>query len=105
MNDKVVLIGDALAGFRPHTVASTSQAAFNVMSLVDWLDGPIDRKQFIKQVMQYARQIQARGVQIGDRSQYETLPIEEYIKDRNMMSTKRTDVVWEDWTLEGLDDI
>jgi len=30
MNDKVVLVGDALAGFRPHTVASTSQAAFDV---------------------------------------------------------------------------
>jgi 2-polyprenyl-6-methoxyphenol hydroxylase-like FAD-dependent oxidoreductase len=35
MGDKVVLLGDALAGFRPHTVASTSQAAFNVMSLVN----------------------------------------------------------------------
>lgn len=55
MSDKVVLVGDALAGFRPHTVASTSQAAFDVMSVADWLDGKIDRTQFVKQVMQYAR--------------------------------------------------
>lgn len=55
LNDKVVLIGDALAGFRPHTVASTSQAAYDVMGLVDWLDGKIDRQQYVKQTMQFAR--------------------------------------------------
>ena len=55
MRDKLALVGDALAGFRPHTVASTSQAAFDVMALVDWLDGKIDRKQFVKQTMQFAR--------------------------------------------------
>jgi 2-polyprenyl-6-methoxyphenol hydroxylase-like FAD-dependent oxidoreductase len=55
MNDKVVLIGDALAGFRPHTVASTSQAAYDVMCLVDWLDGKSSRDEFVASVMQYAR--------------------------------------------------
>lgn len=105
MGDKVVLIGDALAGFRPHTVASTSQAAFNVMSLVDWLDGKIDRKQFVKQTMQFAREIQAMGVRIGDRSQFEKLPVEEYIADRNFASIKRTDREYGEWTLEGLDEI
>ena len=55
MNDKVVFIGDSLAGFRPHTVASTSQAAFDVMGLADWLDGTISRDQYVKQTMQYAR--------------------------------------------------
>ena len=105
MGDKVVLIGDALAGFRPHTVASTSQAAFNVMTLVEWLDGVIERGEFVKRVMQYAREIQSRGVRIGDRSQYESLPVEEYVKDRNMMSVKRTDEVWPEWTLDGLDQI
>ena len=55
MNDKLVLIGDALAGFRPHTVASTSQAAFDVMGLVDWLDGQISRKEYVAQSMKYAR--------------------------------------------------
>jgi 2-polyprenyl-6-methoxyphenol hydroxylase-like FAD-dependent oxidoreductase len=82
MGDKIVFVGDALFGMRPHTVASTSQAAFDVMSLVDWMDGTIDRKQFVSQVMQYGRLIQSRGIQIGDRSQFETLPIEDYIEDR-----------------------
>jgi 2-polyprenyl-6-methoxyphenol hydroxylase-like FAD-dependent oxidoreductase len=105
MGDKVVLVGDALAGFRPHTVASTSQAAFNVMSLVDWLDGNIDRQQYVRQVMEYARLIQSRGVQMGDRSQFETLPVEEYIKDRNVASTKRWEDEYPEWTRQGLEQI
>ncbi len=55
MGDKVVFIGDSLAGFRPHTVASTSQAAYDVMCVADWQDGTIDRKEFVSRVMQYAR--------------------------------------------------
>ena len=105
MGDKIVLIGDALAGFRPHTVASTSQAAFDVMGLAEWLDGTISRDQYVKQTMQFARLIQSRGVYIGNRSQYETLPIEEYIDDRNMMSIKRQDLEYPEWTLKGLDKV
>lgn len=105
LNDKVVLVGDALAGFRPHTVASTSQAAFDVMSLVDWMDGNIDRKQFVKQTMQFARTIQDMGVKIGDRSQFEKLAIDEYIKDRNFASIPRQDRQYPEWTLEGLDKV
>lgn len=103
LGDKVVLIGDALAGFRPHTVASTSQAAFNVMSLADWLEGKIDRCQFVKQTMQFAREIQDMGVRIGNRSQFESLDIREYIADRNFASIKREDRRYPEWTLEGLD--
>jgi hypothetical protein len=55
--------------------------------------------------MQYARTIQERGVKMGNRSQFETLPIEEYIKDRNLASTKRSDEVYEAWTLEGLEKV
>jgi hypothetical protein len=105
MSDKVVLIGDALAGFRPHTVASTSQAAFDSMCLVDWLDGMISRKDFVKKTMQFAREIQGMGVRIGNRSQFESLPVEEYIKDRNFASIKREDREYQAWTLVGLDDI
>ncbi|KAK5678256.1 hypothetical protein LTS10_009426 [Elasticomyces elasticus] len=105
MGDKVVLIGDSLANFRPHTVASTSQAAFDVMCLVDWLNGKIDRKDFIKQSMQFARAIQDMGVKIGDRSQFEKLPIDEYIRDRNFASIKREDREYPAWTLNGLDKI
>lgn len=105
MGDKVVLLGDALAGFRPHTVASTSQAAFNAMALVEWLDGKIGRREYVRSVMQFARAVQRRGVCMGDRSQFEELPIEEYIKDRNLASRKRGDEVYEAWTEEGLHEI
>ncbi|EME44307.1 hypothetical protein DOTSEDRAFT_71969 [Dothistroma septosporum NZE10] len=105
MNDKVALVGDALAGFRPHTVASTSQAAFDVMSVVDWLDGNIDRKQFVRQTMEYARDVQAKGVKIGNRSQFENLSVKEYIEDRNMMSVPHKEIVFPEWTREDLDRI
>ncbi|KAK3114038.1 hypothetical protein LTR53_008048 [Teratosphaeriaceae sp. CCFEE 6253] len=105
MGDKVVLIGDSLAGFRPHTVASTSQAAFDVLTLVDWLDGTIERETFITRTMQFARAMQDMGVSIGDRSQFEDLPVEEYIKDRNFASVKREERQYPEWTLRGLDEI
>ncbi|EMD01293.1 hypothetical protein BAUCODRAFT_136005 [Baudoinia panamericana UAMH 10762] len=105
MGDKVVLIGDALAGFRPHTVASTSQAAFDSMILAEWLDGKVSRTEFVRQTMQFARGIQRMGVEIGNRSQFESLPMEEYIKDRNYASIKREDREYPEWTLEGLDEV
>jgi hypothetical protein len=47
--------------------------------------------------------IQSRGVYIGNRSQFESLRVEDYIEDRNMMSTQRKDLVYPEWTAEGLD--
>ena len=91
------------------------------MSLVDWLDGNISRKQFVEQVMKYSRlyvfvtphqtnalsnasnRIQERGKYIGNRSQFETLDVQDYIEDRNMMSTPRKDLVYPVWTEKGLD--
>ena len=97
-NKKVFLIGDALAGFRPHTVASTSQAAFDVMTLTDYLTGETDHAEFVRRTMEYARLIQDRGKYIGNRSQFENLPLKEYIEDRNMMSIKRQDLDYPEWT-------
>ncbi|KIW26186.1 uncharacterized protein PV07_09300 [Cladophialophora immunda] len=94
---KVVLIGDALAGFRPHTVASTSQAAFDVLMLVEYLETG-DHAEFVRRTMEYARLIQKRGMNIGDRSQFEKLPLREYVEDRNMMSIKREDLEFPEWT-------
>ena len=47
--------------------------------------------------------IQQRGVYIGDRSQFADLPIEEYIADRDMMSTPRRDLQYPESVGEGLD--
>jgi 2-polyprenyl-6-methoxyphenol hydroxylase-like FAD-dependent oxidoreductase len=103
MGGKVVLVGDALAGFRPHTVASTSQAAFDAMILADMLEGKIDRKEWKKQTMAYARTIQKRGVDMGNRSQHEDLPLEEHICDRNLASKPREEEIWPDWAVADIE--
>ncbi|KAF2795096.1 monooxygenase [Melanomma pulvis-pyrius CBS 109.77] len=94
LGGKVVLIGDALAGFRPHTVASTSQAAFDAMILADMIEGKVERKEWKRQTMAYARAIQKRGVDMGRRSQFEDLPLEEHIRDRNLASKPREEEEW-----------
>lgn len=48
------------------------------------------------------KRIQHRGVFIGDRSQFEDLSLEEYIADRDMMSTPRRDLQYPEWTEDGL---
>jgi 2-polyprenyl-6-methoxyphenol hydroxylase-like FAD-dependent oxidoreductase len=102
MNGRVILIGDALAGFRPHTVASTSQACFDAMTLADMIQGKISRKQWKKETLGYARTIQKRGVDMGERSQHQDLPVEEHIKDRNLASKPRQEEVWPQWAVEDV---
>lgn len=102
MNGKVVLIGDALAGFRPHTVASTSQAAFDAMILADMVEGKVSKEEWKKETMGYARTIQRRGVEMGIRSQFEELPLEELIRDRDMASKPREEEVWPEWAVADL---
>lgn len=67
---KLLLIGDALAGFRPHTAASTSQAAFDAQKLYELMGGEISKAQWEKETMEYARNMQAKGVSMGQRSQF-----------------------------------
>jgi 2-polyprenyl-6-methoxyphenol hydroxylase-like FAD-dependent oxidoreductase len=94
---KVVLIGDALAGFRPHTVASTSQAAFDAMILADYIQGNISKDQWKKETLGFARYIQKRGVDMGNHSQHQNLPLEDHIHDRNVASTPREKEVYPEW--------
>ncbi|KAI9715914.1 MAG: hypothetical protein M1828_000541 [Chrysothrix sp. TS-e1954] len=86
---RTFLIGDALAGFRPHTVASTSQAAFDAMTLADMVEGKLTRKEFLNETMKFARLVQKRGVDMGNRSQFGQEPLSAHIKDRNIASTPR----------------
>ncbi|PNS17347.1 hypothetical protein CAC42_7030 [Sphaceloma murrayae] len=67
---KLLLVGDALAGFRPHTAASTSQAAFDAATLGEWIKGDIDRPTYKRKVLDYATQVQEHGVRLGERSQF-----------------------------------
>ncbi|OAG05299.1 FAD/NAD(P)-binding domain-containing protein [Paraphaeosphaeria sporulosa] len=79
---RVVLSGDALAGFRPHTAASTNQAALDAMLLAEAVgrivDGE-DREQVLgeweRRVVQYAREGQRSGVEMGQRSQFGEHPL------------------------------
>lgn len=103
MNGKVLLIGDAMAGFRPHTVASTSQAAYDAMVLADMIAGKKTHDEYVRETMQFARFVQARGVAMGTRSQHDSkATLEDHIHDRNVASTKREDEVYPDWVNEGL---
>lgn len=72
---KLLLVGDSLAGFRPHTAASTSQAAFDASTLGEWLEGKIDRYEYNHRVMEYAVQNQRHGVELGERSQFGKHPL------------------------------
>jgi 2-polyprenyl-6-methoxyphenol hydroxylase-like FAD-dependent oxidoreductase len=67
---KVLLVGDALAGFRPHTAASTSQAAFDALRMGDWFGGQIDKTTYDTRVLEYAKELQQKGVMLGERSQF-----------------------------------
>lgn len=99
MNGRVILVGDALAGFRPHTVASTSQACFDAMILADMIEGKVSRKEWKKQTLGYARTIQKRGVDMGERSQHQDLALEEHIHDRDVASRPREEEVWPEWAV------
>ncbi|WPH03461.1 Hypothetical protein R9X50_00634100 [Acrodontium crateriforme] len=67
---KVLLVADALAGFRPHTAASTGQAAFDALYMDRWLRGEIDKEDYDETVMDFAKRVQQHGVNLGDRSQF-----------------------------------
>jgi len=72
---KLLLVGDSLAGFRPHTAASTSQAAFDASTLGEWLGGEISKDEYNSRVMEYAAENQRHGVELGERSQFGKHPL------------------------------
>ena len=70
LDDKVLLVGDALAGFRPHTAASTGQAAFDALRMGELFGHGIDKRTYDKQVLDFAKMTQEKGVMLGERSQF-----------------------------------
>lgn len=76
LDGKVLLVGDALAGFRPHTAASTGQAAFDALTLGEMLRGEIEKEEYDEKVMEFARRVQAHGVNLGERSQFGRHPLD-----------------------------
>ena len=72
---KVLLVGDALAGFRPHTAASTGQAAFDALRMGEWLGGDLDKRAYDEKVLEFAKTLQEKGVMLGERSQFGRHPL------------------------------
>ncbi len=70
LEGKGALLGDALAGFRPHTAASTSQAAFDALHLEQAFPGKISWSAYESAVLEYATAWQERGVRLGTSSQF-----------------------------------
>ena len=70
LGGKVLLVGDALAGFRPHTAASTGQAAFDALRMGELFGGEIDRRTYDEKVLGFAKMMQEKGVMLGERSQF-----------------------------------
>jgi len=79
---RLLLLGDALAGFRPHTAASTNQAALDAMKLASAVErllkgGGIEvLQEWEDEVMEYGKAMQKHGVEIGNRSQFGHHPMQ-----------------------------
>lgn len=75
LNGKAVIVGDALSGFRPHTAASTSQAALHALLLEKVWKGELSWDEYEKAALLNAQFWQDRGVMLGTRSQFGTHPM------------------------------
>ncbi|ETN42886.1 uncharacterized protein HMPREF1541_02044 [Cyphellophora europaea CBS 101466] len=75
LHGKAGVVGDALAGFRPHTAASTSQAAFDALQLERVFAGDMSWEEYEADVLGFAQSWQRRGVMLGNRSQFGSHPL------------------------------
>ena len=70
MDSKVLLVGDALAGFRPHVGSSTAQAALHALLVEKWMKGEMSMGEKEEQVMRYARHGSQMGIELGNQCQF-----------------------------------
>ncbi|OTA81905.1 hypothetical protein M434DRAFT_379809 [Hypoxylon sp. CO27-5] len=54
-NGQVLLVGDALSLFRPHTAFSATQSAFDALRVLDYVDRKISLEEFEEKVLRFAR--------------------------------------------------
>jgi hypothetical protein len=69
MGGKVMLVGDAVAGFRPHTAASRSQAAYHAILIDQDLRGEIEWSD-MEETIDFAKYMSKAGIRMGNRSQF-----------------------------------
>lgn len=70
LRDKVLFVGDALCGFRPHAASSTAQAAYNAMELGKLVSGEQAMTEYEQKVNGYAMAVSAQSVAMGDKAQF-----------------------------------
>lgn len=66
---KILLVGDALSLYRPHTASSTNQAAFNCLAMERLFRGEIDVNEWEREVLDFANLHCARSVWYGENYQ------------------------------------
>lgn len=79
MDGKVVLIGDAVAGQRPHTASSCTQCCYHGLLVAAWVDGKISLEQMSKDARDYSNILVDVGKQLSV-TQDTTLPWSEKAK-------------------------
>ena len=74
LDGKVLLVGDALAGFRPHVFASTNQAARGALSLKDVMVGELSWADWEDRALRYAREMYQAGIGLGRKIMFPDEP-------------------------------
>ena len=69
-DNHLLLLGDALAGFRTHKAASTRQAASHALSLAKVIEGEMHWADYEGEVLRFAKSVSAHGIAVGDQSQF-----------------------------------
>jgi hypothetical protein len=67
--EKIMLVGDSLSLYRPHTASSANQAAFSCLALERYLKGEITSEQWEEQVLHFSRLHWLRSVWYGENYQ------------------------------------
>ncbi|KAF1949569.1 FAD/NAD(P)-binding domain-containing protein [Byssothecium circinans] len=67
---KVLLVGDALALYRPHTASSTNQVGYQCLALEKYLRGHSTIEEWENDVLQFAHLHHARSVWYGENYQH-----------------------------------
>ena len=67
---KLILVGEALALFRPHVALSANQAALNCLLLKKVLQGEITMKEWERRVLQYGARTRLLSILTGSWTQF-----------------------------------
>lgn len=67
---KVLLVGDALCGFRPHAASATAQGAFDASLLGKVMTGQVPLAAWEKTVLGYAAKVGAMSKAMGEKAQF-----------------------------------